>query len=139
MILIMVCTLEKNYFLVCTKLRCLWYSVFLNVPMNHIRKRNKERKLIVKEKSIILSQLLFNCNTEKTKIMIFYNFVFWAYIYFGQRHLFLISFIFKYMSRSWTDKSETLGKLSNHQNLWWKCCGILSWLVKIKLLRNLRL
>ena len=31
-----------------------------------------------------VSQLLFNGNIEKTKIMIFYiNFVSWAYTYFG--------------------------------------------------------
>ena len=36
LILIMVHTLENNYFLVCTKLGYLWDSVFLNVPINHI-------------------------------------------------------------------------------------------------------
>ena len=28
------------------------------------------------------------------------------------------------MSRSWTDKSKTLGKLSKHQSPWWKRCAV---------------
>ena len=46
LILIMVHTLENNYFLVYTKLGYLWYSVFLNVPINHIPtyKKKKNRK-----------------------------------------------------------------------------------------------
>ena len=50
LILIMVRTLENNYFLVYTKLQYLWYSVLLNVPINHIQEKEKQRNLIVKEK-----------------------------------------------------------------------------------------
>ena len=32
--------------------------------------------------------------------------------------------ICKYMSQSWIGNSETLGKLSKHQYLWWKLCMI---------------
>ena len=69
-ILIMMHTIENNYFLVHTKLGNLWYSVFLNVPINH-KKKNRKKKKKKKKKNILLSQLLFNCNTEKTKKMIF--------------------------------------------------------------------
>ena len=34
------------------------------------------------------------------------------------------SFMCEYMSRSWTDKSKTLGKLSKHQSPWWKHCAV---------------
>ena len=93
-----------------------FYSVFLKVSIKHI-----QEKEIWYKKNTYLSQLLFNCNIEKTKIMVFYvNFVSWAYIYFGSCHVVLISLICEYVSWSWTDKSETLRKLSNHQNLCWK-------------------
>ena len=36
----------------------------------------------------------------------------------------MISFICESMSRSWTDKSKTLGKLSKHQSPWWKHCAV---------------
>ena len=45
LILIMVRTLENNYFLVYTKLGYLWYSVFLNVPMNHIQEKEKQKEM----------------------------------------------------------------------------------------------
>ena len=41
-ILIMMHTIENNYFLVHTKLGNLWYSVFLNVPINHKKKNRKK-------------------------------------------------------------------------------------------------
>ena len=113
LILVKVRTLENNYFLLHTKLGHLWYSVFSNVPINHIQEKEKQKEIwLQKKKNVLLFQLLFNCNTGKTKIMIFYSFVSWAYIYFSQKHVFLISFIYEYTSRSWTDKSEILGKLS---------------------------
>ena len=44
------------------------------------RTRKRKRNLIVKEKHILLSQLHFNCNIEKTKIKLFYaNIVSLAY------------------------------------------------------------
>ena len=55
--------------------------------------------------------------------MIFYNFVSWAYIYFSQKHVFFVSFICEYTSRSRTDKSGILGKLGKHQSLSWKPCA----------------
>ena len=44
-ILIMVHTLENNYFLVRTKLEYLWDSVFLNVLINHILKKEKQKEI----------------------------------------------------------------------------------------------
>ena len=51
------------------------------MPIKHVQEKEKEKEIwFQKKKLILLSQLLFNCNIEKTKIMIFYvNFVSWAY------------------------------------------------------------
>ena len=49
------------------------FSLFERAHEPHTRKRKIEKNLIVKEKNILFFQLLFNCNTEKTKIIIFYN------------------------------------------------------------------
>ena len=93
LILIKVRTLKNSYFLLHTKLGYLWYSVFLKVPINHIQEKEKQKEIwLQKKKNILLFQLLFNCNTGKTKIMIFYSFFSWAYIYFSQKHVFLIFF-----------------------------------------------
>ena len=54
------------------------------MPIKHVQEKEKKRNVIVNEKNIFLSQLLFNCNIKKTKIMIFCGeFVSWAYMYFG--------------------------------------------------------
>ena len=69
-------TLENNYFLVRTKLGYLWYSVFLNVTINHIQEKEKHRNLIVREKETFLYLNFSSIVTlKKTKIMIFNNFV----------------------------------------------------------------
>ena len=107
-------------------LQILLYSVFLNVPIKHVQEKEKRKEIWLQKKqkkkhSFISTSL--KLQHWKTKIIIFYvNFVSWSYIYFGERHVFLISFICKYTSWSWTNKSETLGKLSKYQSLWWKCC-----------------
>ena len=51
------------------------------MPIKHVQEKEKEKEIwFQKKKLILLSQLLFNCNIEKTKIMIFYaNFVSWTY------------------------------------------------------------
>ena len=60
------------------------YPVFLNMPIKYVQERDKKFDCKKKKNNILLSQLLFNCNIEKTKIMIFYvNFVCSTYIYFG--------------------------------------------------------
>ena len=45
LILIIVRTLENNYFLVHTKIGYLWYSVFLNVPINQIQEQEKQKEI----------------------------------------------------------------------------------------------
>ena len=52
------------------------------MSIKHVQEKKEKVKgfWLQKKKNIILSHLLFNCNIEKTKIMIFYvNFVSWAY------------------------------------------------------------
>ena len=51
------------------------------MPIKHVQEKEKEKEIwFQKKKLIFLSQLLFNCNIEKTKIMIVYvNFASWAY------------------------------------------------------------
>ena len=80
----------------------------LNFPLNMYKKKKKINKSDCKRKiTFVLSQLVFNFNIEKTKIMIFYiNFVSWAYIY--SFWLTACIFICEYTLWSWADKSETL-------------------------------
>ena len=42
---IMMHTFENNYILVYNKLGHLWYSVFLNVPVNHIQEKEKQKEI----------------------------------------------------------------------------------------------
>ena len=41
------------------------YCLFKRAHLTQTRKRKRKKKLIAKEINILLSQLLFNCNTEK--------------------------------------------------------------------------
>ena len=45
LMLIMVRTLESNYFVVHTKLGHLWHSVFLNMSINHIQVKEKQNEI----------------------------------------------------------------------------------------------
>ena len=100
------------------------YSVILNVPIKHVQEKWKGKEIwLWKKKNILLSQLLFNCNIEKQRYDSLCQFCFLTLYLFWLKACIFDFFIWEYTSRSWTDKSETLGKLRKHRSLWWKSCA----------------
>ena len=67
LILVMVCALENNYSLVHTKLGYLWYSVFLNVPINHIQEKQKQKQFHWKRKKTFFTSTSFQLQHWKNK------------------------------------------------------------------------
>ena len=129
-------TLHKNYI-----------QFFQTCPLNTHKKKKKEKKFDCRRKRTFFYLSLSSIATLKSRdndflcqlcflsLHLFYISSLYVlyllsvissilYILCNlSRQVFLISFISEYTSRSWTDKSETLGKLSKYQSLWYKRCA----------------
>ena len=126
-------TLHKNYI-----------QFFQTCPLNTHKKKKKEKKFDCRRKRTFFYLSLFSIATSKSRdndflcflsLHLFYisslyvlyllsviSSILYILFYLSQQ-VFFISFISEYTSRSWTNKSETLGKLSKYQSLWCKRCA----------------
>ena len=86
------------------------FSLFKHAHYTCARKRKRKRNLIVKKKETFFYTNFSCIATLKNKDNAFFINFFFLNLYVFWLTAFLISFICEYMSRSGTDKSETLGK-----------------------------